>query len=479
MNIENSHIEEYTSIEQLQDIFASQRAAFNNNIYPKITERIAQLKQLKAAVMNNQEALISAISSDFGHRCADETRISELLTFVEAIDTSIKHIHRWTKPSTRKVSIIFQPASNQVLYQPLGVVGIMVPWNYPLILSLGPLVTALTAGNRVMLKLSEYTPHFNECLTTLLATVFKTDQVAVTTGVADVSTAFSQLPFNHLFFTGSTGVGKLVMKAAAENLTPVTLELGGKSPAIITDNVDMDLAAERICFGKSLNAGQICVAPDYILCPEHKKHEFIEAYKNAFARMYPSIKDNPDYSTIINEAQYLRLQKLIEEAELAGARCTQINPANESFENTRKMPPTIVENASADLGVLTEELFGPILPIVTYNKLEQAIDYVNDRARPLALYLFSLDKGEQAQVSYQTHSGGICINNTITHLAQGDLPFGGVGDSGMGHYHGFEGFQTFSKAKAVHKIGKLNGGKLLYPPYGKSIHQLFYKLFVR
>lgn len=479
MNIENSHFEEYTSIEQLQETFAAQRAAFNHNKYPKIPERIAQLKQLKAAVMRNQEALISAISHDFGHRCADETRISELLTFVEAIDTSIKQIKCWTKPSTRKVAIIFQPASNKVLYQPLGVVGIMVPWNYPLILSLGPLVTALTAGNRVMLKLSEYTPHFNQCVSKILGEIFKSDQVAVSTGVADVSTAFSQLPFNHLFFTGSTGVGKLVMKAAAANLTPVTLELGGKSPAIVTDNVSMDLAAERICFGKSLNAGQICVAPDYILCPEHKKHEFIEAYKNAFARMYPSIKDNPDYSSIINDMQYQRLQKLIEEAKLAGAQCTQINPANESFEYSRKMPPTIIENARGDLGVLTEEIFGPILPIVTYKKLEQAIDYINDRPRPLALYLFSLDKAEQEQVSYQTHSGGICINNTITHLAQGDLPFGGVGDSGMGHYHGFEGFQTFSKAKAIHQIGKLNGGKLLYPPYGKSIHQLFYKLFVR
>ncbi|RHW74653.1 coniferyl aldehyde dehydrogenase [Colwellia sp. RSH04] len=478
MTTENSIIEPYTSVAELQAIFASQRSAYNNNKYPAVSERITQLQHLKATVMSNQEALIAAISKDFGHRCADETRISELLTFIESVDSSIKHIKRWTKPSVRKVAIIFQPASNKVLYQPLGVVGIMVPWNYPLILSLSPLVTALTAGNRVMLKLSEYTPHFNQCLKKLLSEVFTTEQVAVTTGESDVSTAFSQLPFNHLFFTGSTGVGKLVMKAAAANLTPVTLELGGKSPVIITENIDIDLAAERICFGKSLNAGQTCVAPDYILCPEQKKHEFIEAYKNAFARMYPTIKDNPDYSSIINEGQFQRLKKLIQEAEASGALCTSINPANECFENTRKIPPIIIENASDESGVLTQELFGPLLPIVTYKTLTQAIDYINERPRPLALYLFSLNSAEQQQVSYQTHSGGLCINNTITHLAQGDLPFGGIGDSGMGHYHGFEGFQTFSKAKAVHKIGKLNGGKLLYPPYGKSIHRLFYKLFV-
>ncbi|WP_105188799.1 coniferyl aldehyde dehydrogenase [Pseudoalteromonas sp. T1lg48] len=479
MNIENNRLHQHTQVAQLQPLFEAQLRAFNNNKYPAVDERKAQLQALKKVMLAKQDELVAAISKDFGHRSEDETRLCEVLTLVEAIDSTIKHLARWCKPSARSTALIFQPASNKVVYQPLGVVGIMVPWNYPLYLSLSPLITAIAAGNRVMLKLSEHTPYFNQCLAALLGEVFSEEQVAVTTGVADVSTAFSQLPFNHLFFTGSTAVGRLVMRAAATNLTPVTLELGGKSPVIIGDTIDLDMAAERICFGKSLNAGQTCVAPDYILCPEHKKQAFISAYQNAFVRMYPSVKDNPDYTAIINDGQYQRLQALLEEAKAAGASCTTINPAKEDFNGSRKMPPVLIDNARQDTRVMTEEIFGPLLPIVSYESLHQAVDYINARPRPLALYLFSLDKNEHARVIHETHSGGVCINNTMTHLAQVDLPFGGIGESGMGHYHGFEGFQTFSKAKAVHILGKLNGGKLLYPPYGRSIHRLFYKLFVK
>ena len=468
-----------TSIDEMAQIFSEQRLAFSKNIYPDIPSRIDQLKQLKQVLLGHQEALITAISGDFGHRSHDETRISELLTLVEAIDSSTKQVKRWSKTSKRKVAMIFQPASNEVLYQPLGVVGIMVPWNYPLFLSLSPLITAIAAGNRVMLKLSEFTPRFNQCLTEVLSYVFPQDQVAVTTGEAQVSAAFSELNFDHLFFTGSTNVGRFVMSAAAKNLTPVTLELGGKSPVIITDNIDIDLAAERTCFGKALNSGQTCVAPDYVLCPEGKKDEFINAFIKAFTRMYPSVKDNPDYSNIINDAQFQRLQGLLEGAKESGAKLTYVNPSNENFDNCRKMPPVLIESCQSDAKVMVDEIFGPILPIVTYQNLEEAIEYINERPRPLALYLFSDDQAEQNKVLHQTHSGGVCINNTIVHLAQGDLPFGGVGDSGMGHYHGFEGFQTFSKAKSIHKVGKLASGKFIYPPYGTWFHRIFYKLFIR
>ena len=477
-NQENNEFPQ-TPLVEIEQTFTAQRLAFAANKYPDIPSRIAQLKQLKLVLLAEQQALITTLSADFGHRSHDETRISELLTLVEAINSSTKQIKSWSKASRRKVAVIFQPASNKVIYQPLGVVGIMVPWNYPLYLSLSPLITAIAAGNRVMIKLSEFTPRFNQCLTEVLSKVFVQDQVAVITGETQVSTVFSQLNFDHLFFTGSTNVGRLVMAAAAKNLTPVTLELGGKSPVIITDNVDMDLAAERICFGKSLNAGQTCVAPDYVLCPEHRKDEFISAYIKAFSRMYPSVKDNPDYSNIINDSQYQRLQSLLDDAIRSGAKLTYVNPANEVFDNSRKMPPVIIENCQSNARVIAEEIFGPILPLVTYKSLEQAVDYINERPRPLALYLFSFNKAEQELVSYQTHSGGICINNTIIHLAQGELPFGGVGDSGMGHYHGLEGFQTFSQAKSIHKVGKLSSGKFIFPPYGKWMHRLFYKLFIR
>jgi|TARA_B110000902_G_scaffold267256_1_gene359580 coniferyl-aldehyde dehydrogenase len=479
MTIQTKKIFPETPIAEIQKIFEAQRIAFTANKYPDISSRIELLKRLKGEILQDQEALTNALSADFGHRSHDETRIYEILTVVKSVNSSIKNIKQWSKESRRKVDVIFQPASNKVIYQPLGIIGVMVPWNYPLFLSLSPLISAITAGNRVMVKLSEFTPQFNQCLTEVLSRVFQQDQVAVVTGETEVSTAFSSLNFDHLFFTGSTNVGKLVMAAAAKNLTPVTLELGGKSPVIITDNVDMELAAERICFGKSLNAGQTCVAPDYVLCPEHRKDEFIDAFSKAFTRMYPQVKDNPDYSNIINDSQYQRLQALLDDAIENGAKLTYLNPGDETFDNTRKMPPVIIENCQSNTLVLTEEIFGPILPLVTYKKLEQAIEYINERPRPLALYLFSFKKSEQELISYQSHSGGVCINNTIVHLAQGDLPFGGIGDSGMGHYHGFEGFQTFSKAKSIHKVGKLASGKILLPPYNKVIHRLFYKLFIR
>lgn len=470
---------EVNEIARMKLIFSEQKHAYAQSPYPEVSLRIKQLKNLKQTVLAKQQDIIEALSADFGHRSHDETRIAELLTFVEGIKSTIKQLDQWAKPNKRKVGLLFMPASNKVIYQPLGVVGIMVPWNYPLFLSLGPLIGALSAGNRVMLKLSEFTPHFNACLKQLLAEVFDEDQVSVITGEVAISSEFSALPFDHLFFTGSTPVGRLIMASAAKNLTPVTLELGGKSPVIISDDVDIKMAAERICFGKSLNSGQTCVAPDYILCPKDKKEAFIEAYAEAFFRMYPNFSQSLDYSSIINEQQYQRLEGLLKQAEAQGAKLIKMSTSTKTAEQPRKMAPILIDDVQDDMRIMQEELFGPLLPIVGYDELEEAIDYINQRPRPLALYIFSFNKKVQDKIVYNTHSGGVCINNTMTHLAQDDMPFGGVGQSGMGCYHGHEGFLTFSKAKGIHKIGRVNSAKLILPPYDSAIHRLFYRLFIR
>lgn len=470
---------EADDIAKMKLIFSEQKQAFNACPYPDVSLRIKQLIRLKQTVTVKQQELIEALSADFGHRSHDETRIAELLTFVEGIKSTIKQIEQWAKSKKRKVGILFLPASNNVVYQPLGVVGIIVPWNYPLFLSLGPLIGALSAGNRVMLKLSEFTPNFNKCLQNLLEQVFDEQQVAVITGEVTISSEFSSLPFDHLFFTGSTPVGRLVMASAAKNLTPVTLELGGKSPVIISADIDIKLAAERICFGKSLNAGQTCVAPDYILCPKDKKEAFIEAYAEAFFRMYPNFSESLDYSSIINEQQYQRLQGLLKQAEAEGAKLIKMTSTTKAANQPRKMAPILIDDVQDNMRIMQEELFGPLLPIIGYDELEEAIDYINQRARPLALYIFTFDKKVQDKIVYNTHSGGVCINNTMTHLAQDDMPFGGVGQSGMGCYHGYEGFLTFSNAKGVHKIGRINSAKMILPPYGGFIHRFFYRLFIR
>ena len=347
-------------------------------------------------------------------------------------------------------------------------------------MTLTPLITALSAGNRAIIKLSEFTPETNKVITALLADAFDESQVAVVTGEADIGAAFSQLPFDHILFTGSTAVGKHVMRAAAENLTPVTLELGGKSPTIIDEEIPLADIMERIVFGKSLNAGQTCTAPDYILCPASRRDEVVEHYRRVFSRMYPSIKNNDDYTSIINQRQFDRLQSCLSDAEEKGANIIAINPANEDMSHgTRKIAPQLVLDASPDMIVLQDEIFGPILPIITYENLDEAIDYINDRPRPLALYLFSYDKAKQLRVLHETHSGGVGINDTLMQTAVDSLPFGGIGNSGMGHYHGWEGFQAMSKAKSVFKKGKFNGAKPIYAPYGTAIQKLLYRFALR
>jgi len=461
-------------------VFQAQRQAFRKQPLPTAGERKERLTQLKRVLLANQEQLANAIDQDFGGRSKDETRIAELLPSIQGINHALKHLERWMRPSSRPVSMLFRPASNRVQYQPKGVVGIIVPWNYPLYLAVGPLIAALAAGNRCMIKMSEFTPATSALFRDLMAETFPEDQLAVILGDADVAADFSRRPFDHLLFTGSTSIGKRVMLSAAENLTPVTLELGGKSPALLAPDVPLHDAAQRIAFGKALNAGQTCVAPDYVLCPEAQIPAFVEEFRKAFRRMYPRLRDNPDYTSIVNDRQYQRLQQLLGDARSRGAELVTLNPADEELtHSTRKMPMTLALNTTPDMTLRQDEIFGPILPVVGYQSLDQAIDSINDQPRPLALYFFGYDKAQQQQVLETTHSGGVCLNDTLMHVAQEDLPFGGIGDSGMGHYHGREGFLTFSHHRGVFARPKFNSGRFVYPPHGTLLHKLVYKLFIR
>lgn len=462
-------------LETLDRQFQAQRAAYSANPMPPVAQRQQWLKALRDLLSAERQALIDAISADFSHRSADETLLAELMPSLHGIHYASRHLKKWMQPSRRKVGMAFQPASAKVVYQPLGVVGVIVPWNYPLYLAVGPMVGALAAGNRVMLKLSESTPATGLLLKELLARIFPEDLVCVVLGEADVGVAFSRLPFDHLLFTGSTSIGRHVMRAAAENLTPVTLELGGKSPAIVSRDVPLKDAAERIAFGKTLNAGQTCVAPDYVLVPEDRVGAFVEAYRQAVKGFYPTLADNADYTAIINERQLARLNGYVSDATSKGAL---LIPLFEQGQG-RRMPHSVLLNVSDEMTVMQDEIFGPLLPIVPYRDLEQAFAYINQRPRPLALYYFGYDKREQHRVLHETHSGGVCLNDTLLHVAQDDMPFGGIGPSGMGHYHGHEGFLTFSKAKGVLIKQRFNAARLIYPPYGTSIQKLIQKLFIR
>ncbi len=475
MSANIAYLQDSQALDQLQDLFDAQQRAYAANPMPPAAQRQQWLKALRDLLSDERQALINAISQDFSHRSADETLFAELMPSLHGIHYASKHLKNWMKPSRRAVGIAFQPASAKVIYQPLGVVGVIVPWNYPLYLAIGPLVGALAAGNRVMLKLSESTPATGELLKAMLAKIFPEDLVCVVLGEADVGMAFSKLRFDHLLFTGATSIGKHVMRAAAEHLTPVTLELGGKSPAIVSADVPLKDAAERIAFGKALNAGQTCVAPDYVLVPEDRVDGFIEAYTKAVRGFYPTLADNPDYTAIINERQLARLNAYVKDATDKGATLIPLYDQGQA----RRMAHSLLLNVSDDMTVMQDEIFGPVLPIVPYRDLDQAFAYINQRPRPLALYYFGYNKGEQNRVLHETHSGGVCLNDTLLHVAQDDMPFGGIGPSGMGHYHGHEGFLTFSKAKGVLVKQRLNAAKLIYPPYGKSIQKLIQKLFIR
>jgi coniferyl-aldehyde dehydrogenase len=462
-------------ISQLEQLFAGQRAAFRSHSMPSAEQRLQWLKALGQMLSSEREALIKAISQDFSNRSADETLLAEIMPSLQNIHYASKNLKKWMKPSRRAVGLAFQPAAARVVYQPLGVIGVIVPWNYPLFLAMGPLIGALAAGNRVMLKMSESTPATSQLVKDLLAKIFPEDLVCVALGEAEVGAAFSKLPFDHLLFTGATSIGKHVMRAAAENLTPVTLELGGKSPVIISADVPLADAAERIAFGKTLNAGQTCVAPDYVLVPRNRVEGFVAAYSKVVTQFYPTLKDNPDYTAIINERQLQRLKGLLSDAENKGAKIINLYPEGQG----RRLPQALLLNVTDEMQVMQDEIFGPLLPIVPYDNLEQAFAYINARPRPLALYYFGYNKSEQQRVLHETHSGGVCLNDTMLHVAQDDMPFGGVGPSGMGHYHGHEGFKTFSHAKGTFIKQRFNAARMIYPPYGKALQKLVYKLFIR
>ncbi len=457
----------------VREAFDRLRAGHRVEPSPNYETRIDRLHRLRTILRRQQNAIIAAIRNDFGSRSPHETRMAEIVTVLGQIKYVEENLKSWMKSEARKTALNFKPASAKVMRQPLGVVGVIAPWNYPFQLALGPLVIALAAGNRVLIKPSEYTPASSELMQRMVREIYDNSVADVVTGGADVGEAFSRLPFDHLLFTGSTALGRVVMKAAAANLTPVTLELGGKSPAIVHPSFSLEKAAERIAYGKTFNAGQTCIAPDYVLVHENQAEALAQAIVDHIARFYPKLGQNPDYTSIVSDRHYQRLEGLVSEAEGRGAKKLSVDPDRDSRSpKERKFPPTLLLNVNDHMRVMQDEIFGPVLPIVTFKELEEAIAYVNDRPRPLALYYFDNDEERQRDVLRNTVSGGATINDCLLHQVQDDLPFGGVGPSGMGAYHGREGFETFSHKKAVFQQSRFNAGKFLLPPYGERIDKI-------
>ena len=442
--------------------FSQLRKDYYRNPFPSYQQRKAALKALRHQLLAMQAELYQAAAKDFGQRSASETRLLEVLPSINSIDYSLRRLKGWMKPQKRHVSMLFWPASNHVEYQPLGVVGIIVPWNYPVFLALGPLVAAISAGNKAMLKLSEFTPAINQVLKHIIEKAIP-DSAVVIEGEATVAAAFSQLPFDHLLFTGSTAVGRHVMQAAAQHLTPVTLELGGKSPVLFGPDLHMNDYADRIIFGKCANGGQTCVAPDYLLVPAGKEQRAADKLKAHYQKMFPQGRRSSDWTSVINSRQWQRLQQGLQQAAAAGAQIISCGDAMQVDDPLRRMDLHIVLNAPLDCQLWQQEIFGPVLPIYGYRSTKEAIEFIQARPRPLAFYLFSQDKELQQRCREQIHAGGVCINDTLVHVGQDDLPFGGVGPSGLGHYHGKEGFLTFSHAKAVHRKGRFSSGIFAYP----------------
>lgn len=471
----SSHTEEPA---HMLAILAAQKEAYCRAPMPTLEQRKQHLKTLRTLLLEHADSFTVAINADFTARSFDETRFAEILPCIHNIDYTLKRLRSWMRPERRSLGLHFMPASARVVYQPLGVIGIIVPFNYPLNLAIVPLVAALAAGNRAMIKMSEFTPRTANLLREMLRKGFSEEQVAVITGEADIAATFSRLPFDHLLFTGSTAIGKLVMREAAESLTPVTLELGGKSPAIIADDIPLEDIIDRICFAKSLNAGQTCVAPDYVLIPRKKLEAFIQLYKATFNQMYPTLNGNPHYTSVINAHTYQRLLDWLHDAADKGAK---IEPVTQEIINdgSFRMPLHLVSDVTDEMKIMQHELFGPILPVIPYDNIETALDFINCRPRPLSLYLFSYNRALQKRVTNTTHAGSMCINEALLQVGVDDLPFGGIGQSGMGHYHGHEGFLTMSKAKAVLSKGKLNAMKQIYPPYGGKIQTWLLKWLTR
>jgi len=462
---------------QLTQVLELQRRSFEADPYPPLKIRRDRLDRLRRMLREHAGSIRDAIAADFGMRASQETELLEQFTSLEGIAHARRRLRRWMRAERRPVAWWSLPARARLMRQPLGVVGIIVPWNYPQYLAVSPLTAALAAGNRAMLKMSEHTPRFGALFETLIAQSFSADEIVAVNGDATVAKAFAALPFDHLLFTGSTQVGREVMKAASANLTPVTLELGGKSPAIVAAGFDLDEAARRIMYGKLLNAGQTCVAPDYALVPQASIDRFVESCRVATMAFYPKLATNPQYTSIINDRQYRRLAAGIEDARAGGATLHALHEEPADSER-RRLSPVAVTNVTPAMRLMQEEIFGPVLPVVGYESLEEAIAFVNARPRPLALYYFGAEDAGLEAVLLRTVAGGVTVNNTALHVVQEELPFGGVGPSGMGHYHGRAGFDTFSKVKPVLLDGRLSASRLLMPPYGRLFRVVLKLLYL-
>ena len=446
---------------------------------PSLELRTDRLDRVVSMVTKYEKEIISALQEDFGNRDPVMSAATEVGSVVGPMIHAKKNLKKWMKIEKRKAAIAplgsalsLLGAKAEIRYQPKGVVGAISPWNFPLNLALAPLAGILSSGNRVMLKPSELTPASSELTKSMIEESFDESEIAVFTGDPEVGAAFSGLAFDHLIFTGGTAIAKHVMKAASENLVPLTLELGGKSPVVVGKSSKIKETATRVMQGKTMNAGQICLAPDYALVPEDSIEEFVQASVDVTSEMYPDMKDNEDFTSIINQKHYDRIQSYISDAKEKGADVVEINPANEDFSQQphHKIPPTLILNPTEDMQVMQEEIFGPVLPVKTYKDVSETVDYINSKDRPLGLYYFGEDAKEKDFVLDNTTSGGVTVNDVISHITMEDLPFGGVGPSGMGSYHGYDGFKEFSHAKSVYKQSWLNLNKLagLVPPYKKK-----------
>jgi coniferyl-aldehyde dehydrogenase len=457
----------------LDDAFHALHDASRAEPAPELELRLDRLKRLRAAVTDNEARFEQAISADFGHRSAVETTIAETLVLLTEIKHAKGHLKRWMTPRPIPTMVQFWPAKNRLFPQPLGVIGIIAPWNYPLQLTLAPAIGAIAAGNRVMIKPSELTPRFAVLLKEIIAATFAPTEMVVTGVEDEIAKAFASLPFDHLVFTGSTRVGRLVAEAAGRNLIPVTLELGGKSPAIVDRSADLDEAAERITYGKLLNAGQTCIAPDYALVPEDHLQDFAGKMQDHIRRMFGTDPANKEYTSIISDRHYARLEALLADATAKGASIMQSAKADEAaWKGKRKFPPTILTGVTPDMAIMQEEIFGPVLPIMSYRDPAEPIAFINNHDRPLALYWFGKDEAARDAVLSRTVSGGVTVNDCLFHITQVNQPFGGVGPSGSGAYHGQWGFDAFSKLKPVFYRSPFNRLADLYPPYGAKLARL-------
>lgn len=459
---------------ELEATLKKQRDAFTASRPEPVSVRKDRIKRAMAMVTDRGDELARAMAADFGNRSVHQSMLTDIAATVGAGKHALKHIDSWARAEKRKVQfpLGLLGARAEVRYEPKGVIGILSPWNFPVQLAFGPLMQVLAAGNRAMIKPSEFTERTSAIMGEAVAKYFAEEEVALFTGGPEVAGAFSSLPFDHLVFTGSTATGRRVMEAAAKNLCPVTLELGGKSPVILGRSADLTRAGERIALGKMMNAGQICLAPDYLMVPEEMEDGAIAAVELGVRNMYPTLLNNDDYASVVSDRHFDRLQSMVADARDKGAEVIEVNPANEDFgnANVRKMPLTILRNVSDDMQAMQEEIFGPVLPVKTYKQVDEAIGYINEHDRPLGLYYFGEDKGEQERVLTRTISGGVTTNDVIFHVSMEDLPFGGVGPSGIGSYHAIEGFREFSHARAVYHQPKIDIAKLggFKPPYGKA-----------